>query len=118
MDYLPTLSDSVAIFEPNNFTLDEIRSICFDVFIIDDLLYEDVESFIISLELDTFKAQSGIRVDPSFTEILILDNDGKGNLSFSDLYALRVHHMQCYHAFYLSCCRGSDCLYGPSIRVQ
>ena len=81
---MSTLSDSVALFDPNNF---EIRSICFDVFIIDDLLYEDVESFNISLELDTFIAQSRITVDPSLTEIFILDNDGKGKLSFSGLYA-------------------------------
>ena len=75
MDYLSTFG--IPIFDPNNFALDEIRNICFDVFIIDDLLYEDVESFNISLELDTFVEQSGIIVNPSLTEIFILDNDGK-----------------------------------------
>ena len=85
MDYLSTFD--IAIFDPNNFVLDEIRSICFDVFIVDDLLYEDVESFNISLELDTFIAQSRITVNPGLTKIFILDNDGKGKLSFSGLYA-------------------------------
>ena len=75
MDYLSTFD--FAIFNPDNFALDEIRNICFDVFIIDDLLYEDVESFNISLELDTFVVQSGIIVQPNVTEIFILDNDGK-----------------------------------------
>ena len=74
MDYLSAFD--IALFDPNNFALDEIRSICFDVFIINDDMYEDVESFNISLELDTFVAQSGIRVDPSLTEIFILDNHG------------------------------------------
>ena len=75
MDYLSTFG--IPIFDPNNFAFGAIRNICFDVFIIDDLLYEDVESFNISLELDTFVPQSGIRVNPSLTEIFILDNDGK-----------------------------------------
>ena len=75
MDYLPTFG--IPIFDPNNFALDAIRSICFDVFIVDDLLHEDVESFNISLELNTSIVQSGIIVDPSLTEIFILDNDGK-----------------------------------------
>ena len=81
MDYLSTFD--IAIFDPDNFVLNEIRDICYDVFILDDLLYEDVESFNISLELDTFVAQSGIRVDPTLTEIFIFDNDGKThNLNF------------------------------------
>ena len=75
MDYLSTFG--FPIFDPINFALDETRNICFDVFIVDDLLYEDVESFSISLELDTFVAQSGIIVDPSLTEIFILDDDSK-----------------------------------------
>ena len=75
MDYFSTFD--IAIFDPVNFALDETRNICFDVFIIDDLLYEGVESFSISLELDTFVQQSRIIVDPSLTEIFILDNDGK-----------------------------------------
>ena len=75
MDYLSTFG--IPIFHPNNFALDEIRSICLDVFIVDDLLYEDMESFNISLELDTFVTQSRITIDPSLTEIFILDNDGK-----------------------------------------
>ena len=74
MDYLSTFG--IPTFDPNNFALDEIRSICFDVFIINDDMYEDVESFNISLELDTFVAQSGIIVDPSLTEIFICDNHG------------------------------------------
>ena len=74
MDYLSTFG--IPIFDPINFALDEIRSICFDVFIINDDMYEDVESFNILLELDTFVAQSGIIVDPSLTEIFICDNHG------------------------------------------
>ena len=77
VDYFSTFA--IAEFNPDNFVLDEIRNICFDVFILDDLLYEDVESFNISLELDTFVQQSGIIVDPPLTEIFILDNDGRHN---------------------------------------
>ena len=80
MDYLSTFD--IAEFNPDNFVLNEIRNICFDVFILDDLLYEDVESFNISLELDTFVAQSGIIVDPNLTEIFILDDDGKTCTTF------------------------------------
>ena len=79
MDYFSTFS--IAVFDPNNFALDVIRNICFDVFILDDDMYEDVESFNILLELDTFVAQSRIRVDPSLSEIFILDDDGKTQLS-------------------------------------
>ena len=76
MDYLSIFD--IAIFDPNNFAFGAIRDVCFDVFILDDLLYEDVESFNISLELDTYMAQFGlIRVNPSLAEIFILDNDGK-----------------------------------------
>ena len=75
MDYLSTFDFHT--FFPNNPALDEIRNICFDVLILDDLLYEDVESFNISLELDPFQIQPGIIVDPSLTEIFILDNDSK-----------------------------------------
>ena len=75
MDYLSTYD--YPTFNPINFVLDEIRSICFNVSILDDDMYEDVESFSISLELDTFVAQSGIIVYPSLTEIFILDDDGK-----------------------------------------
>ena len=75
MDYLLTFG--IAIFDPNNFAFNANRSICFDVFIVDDDMYEDVESFNISLELGTFIAQSRITIDPSLTEIFILDNDGK-----------------------------------------
>ena len=80
MDYLSAFD--IPIFNPDNFALDEIRSVCFNVFIINDDMYEDVESFNISLELDTFVAQSGIIVDPSLTEIFILDNDGKTCTTF------------------------------------
>ena len=93
MDYLSVFG--IPIFDPDNFAPDAIRSICFDVFIVDDLLYEDVESFNISLELDTFIAQSGIRVDPSLTEIFILDNDGK------DTHSYRCKHV---HLNMLSFC--------------
>ena len=75
MDYFSTFD--IAIFNPDNFALDEIRNICFEIFIIDDDMCEGVESFSISLELDTFVTQSGIIVDPSLTEIFILDDDGK-----------------------------------------
>ena len=53
------------------------RRDCFDVSITDDNLYENTESFNVVLELDTFTPQSGVRVDPSITEIFIIDNDGK-----------------------------------------
>ena len=79
VDYLSTFG--IPTFDPINFALDEIRNMCFDVFILDDLLYEDVESFNISLELDTFVAQSGIIVNQTMTEICILDDDGKIKLS-------------------------------------
>ena len=42
----------------------------------DDEVQEEMESFTIALELDTFVLQSGIIVEPNVTEIFILDNDG------------------------------------------
>ena len=41
-----------------------------------DGVHEDVESFTIAVELDTFVLQSRIIVEPNVTEIFILDNDG------------------------------------------
>ena len=65
-----------AQFDPSNFEPDAIRKICFDVIIRDDEVQEEMESFTIALELDTFVLQSGIIVEPNVTEIFILDNDG------------------------------------------
>jgi len=53
------------------------RRECFDVFITNDMLYENVESFTLILFLDTFVMQSGVIVQPNVTEIFIIDEDGK-----------------------------------------
>ena len=58
-------------------SLPQIRRDCFNVSITDDNFHENTESFDILLELDTFTPQSGVIVDPSITEIFIIDNDGK-----------------------------------------
>ena len=48
-----------------------LRRSCFNVFITDDSIFENIESFSLILELDTFVEQSGIRVQPNVTEISI-----------------------------------------------
>ena len=53
------------------------RRSCFNVSITDDNFHENTESFEILLELDIFTPQYGVIVNPSITEIFIIDNDGK-----------------------------------------
>ena len=48
-----------------------LRRSCFNVFITDDSIFENIESFSLLLELDSFVEQSGIRVQPNVTEISI-----------------------------------------------
>ena len=73
------IADFSEIFDSQHFSpsFAAIRRACFNVIITDDDFYENTESFNVALELDTFVPQSGIRVDPSITEIFIIDNDGK-----------------------------------------
>ena len=79
LDFSPIIS-SFQHFPPSLPEEGLTRKTCFDVVITDDASCENTESFTISLELDTFTQQSGIRVDPSITEIFIVDDDGKFNV--------------------------------------
>ena len=53
------------------------RRSCFNVFITDDSISENMESFSLFLELDTSFVQSRIIVQPNVTEISIIDDDGE-----------------------------------------
>ena len=53
------------------------RRQCFHVAITDDDISENTESFRVLLALDPFEVQQGIQVNPTVTEIFILDSDGK-----------------------------------------
>jgi hypothetical protein len=55
---------------------DDPRQNVFQVFICDDDIYEELESFTIILELDQFIPQSGVIVDPNETQVIIIDDDG------------------------------------------
>ena len=67
----------IIVFPESDADIDAaLRRSCFNVFITDDSISENVESFSLLLELDTFVEQSGIRVDPNATVISIIDADG------------------------------------------
>jgi hypothetical protein len=63
------------VFSETITTGDEPRQDVFPVFIRDDDIYEELESFTIILELDQFVMQSGVIVDPNETRIDIIDDD-------------------------------------------
>ena len=50
------------------------RRRCFNVFVLDDLYEEDVESFTLILDI---VSQERVYINPSAVEFNILDNDGK-----------------------------------------
>ena len=52
-----------------------IRRNCFNVFLLDDSVYESTESF--TLDLVPEANITGVVVNPDVTEVFILDNDGK-----------------------------------------
>ena len=70
------ISEEFIEFFADNIPQDMPRRQCFEVFITDDDISEDTESFRVLLELDVFEVQEGIEVSPAETEICILDNDG------------------------------------------
>jgi hypothetical protein len=61
---------------PDSISTGAPRRSCFNVRITDDAIDENMESFTVILELDTFVMQSGIIVSPNITTIVIVDNDG------------------------------------------
>ena len=66
-------------FRADNIAQDEPRRKCFNVFITDDDISEDTESFRVLMGLDPFVPQAGIEVNPAVTEICILSPSAEGN---------------------------------------
>ena len=56
-----------------------IRRRCFNLFLLDDSVYESTESF--ALDLVPEASTTGVQVNPDITEVFILDNDGKNQSS-------------------------------------
>jgi hypothetical protein len=68
--------EGLSVFSEDISIGNDPRQNCFNVRITDDDIGENMESFTVILELDTFVMQSGIIVSPNITTIVIEDNDG------------------------------------------
>lgn len=61
---------------------------CFNIALVDDAVYESTEYFIVDLHVLDASMINDIRINPSITEIFILDNDGE-NAHFGLYYVYR-----------------------------
>ena len=74
-DFSEDLSPQFVVFERSTNSSD-VRRQCFMIQIQDDSVYEGNETFEVELSLDK-STSSSVILDPSSTEVLILDDDGK-----------------------------------------